>query len=112
MLKVADAADSQYGILDFMILWQTRSGQRTTTYMLEVEDADEDSSLLRFDLTAVYRANYINTCLGLAEQFKEHYFSNRKLQLNTELQFPTGHVRVVEACEIINNYVLFLISSK
>lgn len=69
---------------------QTRSGQRVAAYMLEVEDAEEDASLLKFDLTPVYRAHYINTCLRLQDQFREHYYQNRKLQLSTELQFTPG----------------------
>eukprot|EP00897_Mesotaenium_endlicherianum_P010332 jgi/Mesen1/9327/ME000061S08776 len=69
---------------------QTRSGQRAVAYMLEVEDDDEDGSLLKFDVTPVYRAHYINTLLGLQEQFQEYYFDNRKLQLNSDLQFPAG----------------------
>lgn len=68
----------------------TRAGQRTLAYMLEVEDAEDDSSLLKFDVTPVYRAHYINTCLGLQDQFREYYYDNRKLQLNSDLQFQMG----------------------
>lgn len=69
---------------------QTRSGQRAVAYMLEVEDVEEDGSLLRFDVTPVYRAHYINTCLHLQEQFREYYYDNRKLQLSSDLQFSSG----------------------
>eukprot|EP00271_Cylindrocystis_brebissonii_P004692 TRINITY_DN16508_c0_g1_i1.p1 TRINITY_DN16508_c0_g1~~TRINITY_DN16508_c0_g1_i1.p1 ORF type:complete len:834 (-),score=194.69 TRINITY_DN16508_c0_g1_i1:1366-3867(-) len=69
---------------------QTRSGQRSVAYMLEVEEPDEDGSLLKFDVTPVYRAYYINTCLRLQEQFREYYYDNRKLQLNSDLQFSSG----------------------
>ena len=35
------------------------------TYVLEVEESEEDATILQFNLTPVYRAHYINTCLGL-----------------------------------------------
>ncbi|CAI5467823.1 unnamed protein product [Closterium sp. Yama58-4] len=69
---------------------QTRSGARAVAYMLEVEDAEEDASMLKFNLTPIYRAHYINTCLGIQDQFRDYYYDNRKLQLNTDLQFTPG----------------------
>jgi hypothetical protein len=54
--------------------------------MLDMEDLDEDDSQLKFDLTPVYRAYHINTCLGMQEQFREYYFKNRQLQLTSDLQ--------------------------
>lgn len=69
---------------------QSRSGTRSVAFMLEVEDAEEDASMLRFHLTPIYRAHYINTCLGLADQFRDYYHHNRKLQLNTDMQFSQG----------------------
>ncbi|BBM97704.1 exocyst complex component 6 [Marchantia polymorpha subsp. ruderalis] len=65
---------------------QSRSGSRECVYMLEMEDLEEDDSQLKFDLTPVYRAYHINTCLGLDEQFKEYYYKNRQLQLISDLQ--------------------------
>ena len=58
--------------------------------MLEMEDLDEDNSHLKFDLTPVYRAYHINTCLGMQDQFREYYFKNRKVQLNSDLQISTS----------------------
>lgn len=69
---------------------QTRSGHREGIYMLEVEDIEEDDSLLKFDLTPVYRAHYIHTCLGLQDHFRDYYYKNRQLQLNSDLQFQPG----------------------
>ncbi|KAL3699957.1 hypothetical protein R1sor_017979 [Riccia sorocarpa] len=65
---------------------QSRSGSREGVYMLEMEDLDDDDSRLKFDLTPVYRAFHINTCLGLDDQFKEYYYKNRQLQMNSDLQ--------------------------
>ncbi|XP_024398733.1 exocyst complex component SEC15A [Physcomitrium patens] len=68
---------------------QSRSGSKELVYMLEMEDLDEDDSQLKFDLTPVYRAYHINTCLGMQDQFREYYFKNRQLQLNSDLQIST-----------------------
>lgn len=58
-------------------------------YMLDIEEIDEDS-VLRFDLTPLYRAYHIHTCLGIQEQFREYYYKNRVLQLSSDLQIsPT-----------------------
>jgi hypothetical protein len=54
-------------------------------YILDLEDEDSP----QFDLSPVYRAYHINTCLGKQEQFREHYFTNRQLQLNSDLQLST-----------------------
>lgn len=67
----------------------SRSGVKDCVYMLETEDLDEDDSLLKFDLTAVYRAHFIHTCLGLQDQFRDYYFKNRQLQLNSDLQISS-----------------------
>ena len=71
---------------------QSRSGIHSAAYMLHVDDADEDGAIFKFDVSPVYRAHYINTCLGLEDQFREYYFDNRKLQLNSDLQFTSGQV--------------------
>lgn len=67
----------------------SRSGVKECVFMLETEDVDEDDALLKFDLTPVYRAHYIHTCLGLQEQFREYYYKNRQLQLNSDLQISS-----------------------
>lgn len=68
---------------------QSRSGVRNCVYALDTEDMDEDDSLLKIDLTPVYRAYHIHTCLGLQEQFQDYYFKNRQLQLNSDLQISS-----------------------
>lgn len=68
---------------------QSRSGSKELVYFLETEDVDDDDSQLKFDLTPVYRAYHINTCLGMQDQFKEHYFKNRQLQLKSDLEIST-----------------------
>ncbi|XP_041028650.1 exocyst complex component SEC15A-like [Juglans microcarpa x Juglans regia] len=57
-------------------------------YMLDVEEIDEDS-VLKFDLTPLYRAYHIHTCLGVQEQFREYYYKNRVLQLSSDLQISS-----------------------
>ncbi|KAG7962151.1 hypothetical protein I3843_09G051100 [Carya illinoinensis] len=58
-------------------------------YMLDVEEIDEDS-VLKFDLTPLYRAYHIHTCLGIQEQFREYYYKNRVLQLSSDLQISSA----------------------
>lgn len=57
-------------------------------YMLDVEEIDEDS-VLKFDLTPLYRAYHIHTCLGIPEQFRHYYYENRVLQLSSDLEIPS-----------------------
>ena len=64
---------------------QSRSGAQIV-YILETEDVDEEDVKLKFDLTPVYRAYHINTCLGLQDQFRDYYFKNRQLQLKQDLE--------------------------
>ncbi|KAK2973362.1 hypothetical protein RJ640_016783 [Escallonia rubra] len=59
------------------------------TYTLDVEEIDEDS-ILKFDLTPLYRAYHIHTCLGIKDQFREYYYKNRLLQLSSDLQISSG----------------------
>lgn len=59
------------------------------TYTLDVEEINEDS-ILKFDLTPVYRAYHIHTCLGIQEQFREYYYKNRLLQLSSDLQISSA----------------------
>ncbi|CAN0910230.1 Exocyst complex component SEC15A [Linum grandiflorum] len=58
-------------------------------FTLDQDEADEDS-VLQFDLTPLYRAYHIHSCLGLQEQFCEYYYRNRVLQLNSDLQISYG----------------------
>ncbi|OIT29210.1 PREDICTED: exocyst complex component SEC15A [Nicotiana attenuata] len=55
------------------------------TYTLDVEEINEES-VLKFDLTPLYRAYHIHGCLGIQEQFREYYYKNRLLQLSSDLQ--------------------------
>ncbi|EEF36177.1 sec15, putative [Ricinus communis] len=64
---------------------QNVSGLGDFVYTLDVEELDEDS-ILKFDLTPLYRAYHIHACLGTQEQFREYYYRNRLLQLNSDLQ--------------------------
>ncbi|KAF9587657.1 hypothetical protein IFM89_004489 [Coptis chinensis] len=68
---------------------QIRSGLGDCVYSLDVEEIDEDS-VLKFDLTPVYRAFHIHTCLGIQDQFCEYYYKNRSLQLNSDLQISSA----------------------
>ncbi|KAK8651644.1 hypothetical protein V6N13_141233 [Hibiscus sabdariffa] len=65
------------------------SGLGDTVYSLDVEELDEDS-VLKFDLTPLYRAYHIHSCLGVQEQFCEYYYKNRLLQLNSDLQLSSS----------------------
>uniref|UniRef100_A0A0D6QTR7 Exocyst complex component n=1 Tax=Araucaria cunninghamii TaxID=56994 RepID=A0A0D6QTR7_ARACU len=68
---------------------QSRVSLRDCIYVLETDETEENESFLKFDLTPVYRAYHIHTCLGLQEQFKEHYYKNRKLQLISDFQISS-----------------------
>ncbi|XP_061374294.1 exocyst complex component SEC15A-like [Gastrolobium bilobum] len=65
------------------------SGAEHRAYNLDVEDADEDSSM-KFDLTPLYRACHIHSCMGILEQFHEYYYKNRLLQLNSDLEMSSA----------------------
>lgn len=67
---------------------QSSLGLEDFTYALDVEEIDENS-VLKFDLTPLYRAFHIHGCLGIQEQFREYYYKNRTLQLKSDLQIPT-----------------------
>ena len=68
---------------------QSVSGLGDFAYTLEVEEIDEDS-VLKFDLTPLYRAYHIHSCLGLQGQFRDYYYKNRFLQLSSDLQISTA----------------------
>nr|TKR98011.1 hypothetical protein D5086_0000208090 [Populus alba] len=57
-------------------------------YTLDVAETDEDS-IVKFDLTPVFRVYHIHACLGIQEQFRQYYYKNRLLQLNSDLQIST-----------------------
>lgn len=67
---------------------QNLSGFGDFSFTLEVEEIDEDS-VLKFDLTPLYRAYHIHTCLGIPSQFCEYYYRNRLLQLTSDLQISS-----------------------
>ncbi|KAK1405747.1 Exocyst complex component [Heracleum sosnowskyi] len=67
---------------------QSYLGLVNITYTLEVDDSSEDS-LLKFDLTPLYRAHHIHTCLGIPERFRDYYYKNRVLQLSSDLQISS-----------------------
>ncbi|KAA8517359.1 hypothetical protein F0562_017635 [Nyssa sinensis] len=68
---------------------QSCSGLGDFTYTLDVEEIDEES-ILKFDLTPLYRACHIHNCLGIQEQFREYYYKNRLLQLSSDLQISSA----------------------
>ncbi|XP_050233868.1 exocyst complex component SEC15A [Mercurialis annua] len=68
---------------------QNVSGLGDFVYTLDVEELDEDS-LLKFDLTPLYRAHHIHACLGIQDQFRAYYYRNRLLQLNSDLQISSS----------------------
>lgn len=68
---------------------QSRSGVRECVYALDTEDTEDADSVLKFDITPVYRAHHIQTCLGLQDQFRDYYYTNRQLQLNSDLQISS-----------------------
>uniref|UniRef100_A0A2P2QPL8 Exocyst complex component n=1 Tax=Rhizophora mucronata TaxID=61149 RepID=A0A2P2QPL8_RHIMU len=68
---------------------QNITGLGDFVYTLDVEEIDEDS-LLKFDLTPLYRAYHIHACLGIQEKFREYYYRNRLLQLNSDLQISSS----------------------
>ncbi|GFP83811.1 exocyst complex component sec15a [Phtheirospermum japonicum] len=53
--------------------------------MLDVEEIDENS-VLKFDLTPLYRAYHIHECLKIQDEFRDYYYNNRFLQLKSDLQ--------------------------
>lgn len=67
---------------------QNISGLGDFAYTLDVEEIDEES-ILKVDLTPLYRAYHIQNCLGIQEQFWEYYYRNRLLQLNSDLQISS-----------------------
>ncbi|KAM7531753.1 hypothetical protein LguiB_035163 [Lonicera macranthoides] len=68
---------------------QSNLGVVDLSYTLEVEEIVEDF-VLKFDLTPLYRAYQIHTCLGLQDQFREYYYKNRLLQLNSDLEISSA----------------------
>ncbi|CAN1337656.1 Exocyst complex component SEC15A [Linum perenne] len=68
---------------------QNISGLGDFAFTLDVEEIDEDS-VLQFDITPLYRAYNIHACLGIQDQFREYYYNNRVLQLQSDLQISYG----------------------
>ncbi|KAL7092991.1 hypothetical protein ACP275_11G015400 [Erythranthe tilingii] len=69
---------------------QSCLGLEDCSYTLDVEEIDENS-VLKFDLTPLYRAYHIHNCLGIPEQFRDYYYKNRFLQLKSDLQISSAH---------------------
>ncbi|KAK2403513.1 exocyst complex component SEC15A [Trifolium repens] len=65
------------------------SGLDDRVYTLDVEETDNDSAM-QFDLTPLYRACHIHSCMGILEQFHEYYYKNRLLQLNSDLEISSS----------------------
>ncbi|TKY53485.1 Exocyst complex component SEC15A [Spatholobus suberectus] len=68
---------------------QSISGLGDLAYTLDAEEVEEDS-VLQFDLTPLYRACHIHDCLGIREKFREYYYTNRLLQLNSDLEISSA----------------------
>lgn len=68
---------------------QNMSGAGDLAYALDVEEIDEDS-VMKFDLTPLYRACHIHDCLGIYEKFREYYYKNRMLQLKSDLELSSA----------------------
>ncbi|KAL2326676.1 hypothetical protein Fmac_025734 [Flemingia macrophylla] len=68
---------------------QSASGLGDLAYTLDAEEVEEDS-VLQFDLTPLYRACHIHDCLGIKEKFREYYYTNRLLQLNSDLELSSS----------------------
>ncbi|OWM88963.1 hypothetical protein CDL15_Pgr020917 [Punica granatum] len=64
---------------------QDLSGYGDFVCSLDVEEIEEDC-VLKFDLTPIYRVYHIHICLGVPQQFRDYYYNNRMLQLNSDLQ--------------------------
>ncbi|OMO96117.1 Exocyst complex subunit Sec15-like protein [Corchorus olitorius] len=71
-----------------MLERQRKAEDQNISYTLDVEELDEES-VLKFDLTPLYRSYHIHACLGIQEQFREYYYKNRLLQLSSDLQISS-----------------------
>lgn len=65
------------------------SGIDDRAFNLDGEEGDNDSAM-QFDLTPLYRACHIHSCMGILEQFHEYYYKNRLLQLNSDLEISSA----------------------
>uniref|UniRef100_A0A1D1YWK2 Exocyst complex component n=2 Tax=Anthurium amnicola TaxID=1678845 RepID=A0A1D1YWK2_9ARAE len=68
---------------------QSRLGAGDCVYTLDVEQIDE-GPILKFDLTPVYRAHHIYSCLGIQDRFCNYYYENRLMQLNLDLEISSS----------------------
>ncbi|KAL3639657.1 Exocyst complex component S15A [Castilleja foliolosa] len=69
---------------------QSCLGLEDLNYTLDVEEIDENS-VLKFDLTPLYRAHHIHECLKIQDEFRDYYYNNRFLQLKSDLQISSAH---------------------
>ncbi|GJN20610.1 hypothetical protein PR202_gb08008 [Eleusine coracana subsp. coracana] len=67
----------------------SRAGFDEHAYALDLEHLDEET-ILEFDLAPLYRAHNIHILLGLGEKFREYYYNNRLMQLNSDMQISTS----------------------
>ncbi|CAD6211503.1 unnamed protein product [Miscanthus lutarioriparius] len=67
----------------------SHAGPDEHLYTLDLENTEEESAL-HFDLTPVYRAHHMHTCLGIGEKFRDYYYKNRLMQLNLDMQISTS----------------------
>lgn len=67
----------------------SHAGPDEHLYTLDLENKEEESAL-DFDLTPVYRAHHMHTCLGIGEKFRDYYYKNRLMQLNLDMQISTS----------------------
>ncbi|CAN6319658.1 unnamed protein product [Urochloa humidicola] len=67
----------------------SHAGPDEHMYSLNLENTEEESAL-DFDLTPVYRAHHMHTCLGMGEKFRDYYYKNRLMQLNLDMQISTS----------------------
>lgn len=67
----------------------SHAGPDEHLYALDLENTEEESAL-HFDLTPVYRAHHMHTCLGMEDKFRDYYYKNRLMQLNLDMQISTS----------------------
>lgn len=67
----------------------SHAGPDEHLYALDLENTEEESTLY-FDLTPVYRAHHMHTCLGMEDKFRDYYYKNRLMQLNLDMQISTS----------------------
>jgi exocyst complex component 6 len=67
----------------------SRDGFNEHAYVLDLEHMDEEA-ILEFDLAPLYKAHHVHILLGLGGKFREYYYNNRLMQLNSGIQSSTS----------------------